>query len=241
MTTIEKLAVLFEERLEPSSSWSHVLKRGTTLRIVDLEGDANVAALFFNADNPTERYNMPDTLKGQHTFFLERGRGLHSDMGRVLLSITDENCGWHDTVCGPSTAETITASFGAGTYQDLRNDYHRNALDSFLCELEKHGLGPRDLMANVNFFSKVVADEAGGLTLIPGHSTAGSFVDLRAEMNTLVVLNSCPHPLAAPGAYPRCPVQLSVRRNPMPGAEDRCRTSSPENGRAFRNTEKYFL
>ncbi len=53
--------------------WSGVARRGTTLRLTDLEGGANVAALFYNYEEKLERYNMADTLKAQHTAFLTKG------------------------------------------------------------------------------------------------------------------------------------------------------------------------
>ena len=58
--------VLWEETVQPGATWSHVLKRGTSLRITDLEGGANAGAIFYNFECPVERYNMPDTLKAQH-------------------------------------------------------------------------------------------------------------------------------------------------------------------------------
>jgi hypothetical protein len=227
--------------LQPGEGWSHVLKRGSRLRIVDLHGGANVSALFYNADLPVERYNMPDTLKGQHTFFLTRGNVLYSDMGRVLVSLVEDASGWHDTVCGHSTAETIRDAFGGARYQQARNACHRNARDSFLMELAKWGLGRRDLAANVNFFSKVIADESGALALVADHSRPGACVELRAEMNALVVLNSCPHPLAPRGAYPMGEVELSVLDADPVAADDPCHVACPQNERAFANTERYFL
>lgn len=65
--------VLWEEHLPGGAKWSGVLRRGTTLRLIDIEGRANVAALLFNKEQTAERHNMPDTLKAQHTAFLTRG------------------------------------------------------------------------------------------------------------------------------------------------------------------------
>jgi urea carboxylase-associated protein 2 len=229
--------VFYNDLLRGGAMTSLVLKRGTTLRLTDTAGGANVSALFFNAAMPLERYNMPDTLKAQFTAFLTAGRVLHSDMGRVLCSITADTCGWHDTVCGVIDARRTAERFGATTYQADRNEWHRNGRDNFLIELAKHGLGKRDLHANVNFFSKVTVDEEGNLQFVPNPSEAGSYVDLRAEMDTLIVLSNTPHPLAPAGEWAPPAVGLSVRVNPQPGPDDACRVSRPENGRAFVNTE----
>jgi urea carboxylase-associated protein 2 len=183
---------------------------------------------------------MPDTLKGQHTFHLRHPHCLHSDMGRVLASITADSVGWHDTVCGASDPALVAAKYGVNTYQMSRNEFHRNARDCFLIELAKWDLGARDLVPNLNLFSKVVADEGGRLTFVSGHAPAGSRVDLRFELNTLVVLNTCQHPLDPDSRYHPRPVRLDVfPAGPTPPADDPCRRSCAENERAFRNTETY--
>jgi len=234
-------SVLWEESLRGGSAWSHVLKRGTALRITDIDGGANVGALFLNFEIPAERYNLPDTLKAQHTAHLTKGFALYSDMGRILCSITEDTCGWHDPLCGHANAESVAAKYGEARYQQHRNDFYRNSRDNFLIELEKFGLTIRDLPFNVNFFSKVVVEEDGSLEYISGNSRPGSYVELRAEMNVLVVLDTCQHPLDSdPGYHPK-PVLLSIHRVAPPDADDPCRISRAENARGFINTERYFL
>jgi len=233
--------VLWEETIQPGATWSHVLKRGTALRLIDSTGGANVGAIFFNFECATERYNMPDTLKAQHVAHLTQGLVLYSDMGRVLCSITEDSVGWHDPIGGCSNAALVKAKYGAANYQDCRNDYHKNAREGFLVELGKWGLGPRDLIANVNFFSRVDVGEDGGLAFHAENSPAGSFVELRSEMNVLAVLNTCQHPLDPNPKYDPRPVQVSIRPVAAPGPDDPCRISRPENGRGFTLTERYFL
>jgi uncharacterized protein len=233
--------ILFEETLEPGATWSHVLKRGTALRLTDTQGGANVGAIFYNWENPTERYNMPDTLKAQHIARLTRGHVLYSDMGRILCSITADTSGWHDPLSGCANASLVSAKYGEARYQEHRNNCHKNAYDGFVIELAKYGLGPRDLAAPVNFFSRVVVDDGGDMQFISGHSKPGTFVELRAEMNVLVILNSCQHPLDPYPKYDPKPVALQISRVPLPGADDACRVSRPENERGFVLTERYFM
>src|SRR6478752_9157459 len=96
--------LIVEEALRGGQMWSRILRRGQTLRLTDVEGGAAVAALFYNAEDPSERYNMPDTLKAQHIARLTKGFVLYSDMGRVLCSITQDTVGWHDPIGGCSNA-----------------------------------------------------------------------------------------------------------------------------------------
>jgi len=234
-------SLLRSEILPGGATWSHVLKRGTALRITDTEGGANVAAYFLNFENPSERFNLPDTLKAQHTARLTEGHVLFSDMGRVLCSIIEDTVGWHDPIAGISNASLIERKYGKTTYQESRNDWYQNARDGFLVELGKYGMGPRDLHATVNFFSKVVVDEVGNMQYVANNSAKGSYIELRAEMNVLVLLNSSPHPLDAAPSYAPKPVELSISRVPTPMRDDRCRTHCAENTRGFVLTELYFL
>ncbi len=221
-------------------AWSGRLRRNQRLAIVDLEGRACVSALFYNARDPLERYNMADTLKAQLTAFLTAGRVLYSDMGRVLCSIVADGCGWHDTISGLGDAAANRARFGEGSYQKLRNERHRNARDNLIVELGKHGLGKRDLVANLNFFVRVGVDEGGGLGWIAGNSRPGAAVALRFEMDTLVVLSNTPHPLDPAPVYRPPPIDLTVSDGPAAPPDDPCRLSRPENGRGFELTAAYL-
>lgn len=238
---IPKERMLLEEEIPGGAMWSHVLHRHQTLRLTDLEGGANASVLLYNRDLLTERYNMPDTLKSQHTAFLTQGVVLCSDMGRILCSITEDTCGWHDTVTGVSDAESVRAKHGVATYQEARNGYHRNGRDCLLNELAKWGLGARDLVPNANFFTKVVPDASGALRYVAGHGKAGAFVDLRAEMNVLVIMTTCQHALDPSPRYAPKKVGATVWRSDPPAADDPCRLARAENARGFINTERLFL
>lgn len=233
--------VLWEELIPGGAHWSGVLRRGNTLRIVDLHGGANVAMLLFNQEEKTERYNMPDSLKSQHTAYLTQGHVCYSDMGRVLCSIPEDTCGWHDTVSGVLDARGLEAKYGQARFQEHRNAMYRNGMDGLLVELGKWGLGKRDVVANLNLFSKVVADGEGRLAFEVTHRQPGQYIDLRFEMNVLVAFSTAPHPLDPKPAYDPKAVKLMAWRSGTAGADDVCRRSCPENGRGLINTERYFL
>lgn len=240
MGKFEPGTILFKKVITGGWNWSHIIKRGTAVRLTDLEGGANVSALFYNAANVTERYNMGDTLKIQHISFLCKDRCIYSDMGRILMSITDDSCGWHDVICGVSDSGLIERRFGEKSYQNFQNSFHRNGYDSLLVELAKHGLGRRDFTETINFFSKVSVAEDGSLSFIKDHSTPGSYVELRAEMDTLLILDTGMHPLNPSESYLEKPVQVSIRACNAALPDDSCRTFCPENERGFINTQQYY-
>ena len=226
--------LIASDTLPGGKHWSMMLWRNSRLRLTDLEGGANVGMLFYNPLNLLERYNAPDTLKCQHTFKLTQGHCLYSDMGRIFCSIVSDTSGWHDTVCGNTTKVAVASRWGETSYQRNRNDWQQNGYDSFLVEAAKYGLGRRDLAANVNWFSKVVVADDGAMTLDTSSAKAGASVELRFEMDTLVLFHTCPHPLNRSPDYPRKPVRYEILEGPPASADDPSRLSA-ENLRGFEN------
>lgn len=228
-----------EEILPGGGHRSFVLKRGQLLRLTDLRGGANVSLTLLNAHEKTERLNLPDTLKCQHTARLTTGHCLYSDMGRVLAAITADTCGWSDSIGGVLCASETLEKYGEGRFQERRNGFYRNGTDNLLVELGKWGLGLGDLLMTLNLFSKVSVDETGDLHFVPGNSRAGDYIELYAPMDTLVVLTALQHPMDPNPDYAPQPVKLTWM-NTGPGVAEHCRTSRPENERGFINTDRLF-
>lgn len=233
------MTAFYTDTLPGGKHWSMIVRRHARLRLVDLEGGANAAMLFYNPVNLLERYNAPDTLKCQHTFKLTQGHCLYSDMGRVFCSVVADTFGWHDTIMGNSNKALTARKWGASTYQADRNDWQQNGTDSFLVEAAKYGMGRPDLAANVNWFSKVAVAQDGSISLDPAAAHAGASVELRFEMDTLVLLHTCPHPLNPAASYPRNPVSFELFDGPATAPGDPCIVSAAENGRGFENNRLF--
>ena len=231
----------YSTEMQAGSHWSLRVRRGSIMRLTDLRGGANVGMLFYNPENLLERYNAPDTLKCQHTFKLSQGNCLYSDMGRIFASIVEDSLGWHETVAGNSHASHVAAQWGARDYQNDRNQWHQNGVDAFLVELAKYGLGATDMAANLNWFSKVAIDEQGAMVLAAAHSQGGDSVTLRFEMDTLVLLHTCPHPLDRSASYPQTAVQIELGAATTVAEDDYCKNFRPENQRGFQNNALYNI
>jgi uncharacterized protein len=229
------LEPILDEQLPGGAARSLRCPRGSALTLTDLAGGANVSALLYSAAEPLERYCMPDTLKAQHISRLTAGVALYSDMGRVLASIVEDSCGWHDPIGGHCTAEIVAERWGANSYQEVRNEWRRSAREAFLVELAKHGLTRRDLVANINFFSKIAVEEGGAIAFVADNSHAGANVKLRFEMDTLVVLCNAPHPMSA--QWDAGPVRVVLDQAVQAGPTDPVRIACPENERGFAVTE----
>jgi uncharacterized protein len=233
--------LIYSDTLPGGKHWSLVMRRGNRLRLTDIEGGANVGMLFYNPVSLTERYSAPDTLKGQHTFKLSQDHCLYSDMGRVFCSIAGDSTGWHDTVCGNTNKSIVAARWGETSYQSHRNDWQQNGLDSFLVEAAKYGMNRRDLAANVNWFTKVTIDDAGSMQFDPQGSFAGASVELQFEMDALVLLHTCPHPLNPAPVYPRKPVGYAIHAGGAASETNPSRISAAENNRGFQNNGLFHL
>lgn len=216
--------------------WSNRIGRGKQLTFTALADGANVSLLLYNANDTTERYNMPDTLKAQHTAHLTAGNVLMSDNGRVLASIIDDSLGWHDTISGYATRQMIDERFGRTTYQEKRNDWYRSGEENFAVELFRNGLTTRDLVPVVNLFSKVFCSEDGNMHFVSGHAKKGDTITLRTEMDVLLILSNTPNPLDTSNTYSSVPVELTITDAQPVQEDDRCLNHRPENRRAFENT-----
>ena len=229
--------VVWDETLDAGEYCSRALKRGMRVRLVNLDGDACANMLLYNADRPIERLNVADTVKVQWNAYLGPGKLLLSDMGRVLASIIADTSGRHDMFCGASNAKTNQRKYGHGeTYSPSPN-----ARDRFALALAKYGLGSRDIPPNVNFFKHVKVEEDGSLTFEKAPGSPGEYVELRAEMNVLLVVANTPHVLDPRPTYTASPLRVLAYRGEVTPANDPIRTATPEALRAFQNTEDYFL
>ncbi|WP_160719216.1 urea amidolyase associated protein UAAP1 [Bacillus sp. USDA818B3_A] len=235
------LSPVISKMIPAGGKWSGQINRGKQITFTALEDGANISLLLYNANDPAERYNMPDTLKAQHTAHLTMGNVLMSDNGRVLASIIEDSLGWHDTITGYTTRVLTNQKYGITTYQKQRNDYYRSGEENFAVELFRNGLTSRDLSPVVNLFSKVYCDHEGDLHYVSDHCKKGDTVSLRIEMDAILVLSNTPNPLNPDRSYPSVPVQITITEADPMHEDDICFNHRPENRRAFENTWEYAL
>ena len=234
------MQAIWTKVLKPGEKWSGAIGRGKYVHFKAQGAGANVSVLLYNLLDKTERYNMPDTLKAQFTAHLTQGNILMSDNGRAMASIVQDSLGWHDSICGLTTRELTDEKWGATTYQEQRNDYHRAGMENVAMELVRNGLSMRDLVPCVNLFSKVFIKEDGSMNFAPGWCKEGDTVTLRTEMDCIWILSNTPNPLDDSPEWPSVPVEVSVYDAPATDLTDECVQHRDENFRAFQNTWDYY-
>ena len=195
-----------DEILPAGEGWMRRIKAGQHFRILDLEGNQAVDTLFYNAADPSDRYDAVATIRAQANIFLTTGTRLMSSDGNALLTITADTCGRHDTLGGACSAESNTVRYA------LEKKHMHNCRDSFLLQLARAdgSLTKRDLAGNINFFMNVPVTPEGGLTFADGVSAPGKYVELRAEMDVIALISNCPQLNNPCNAYNPTPVRLLI-------------------------------
>ena len=178
--------IILDEIIAPRAAWTGVVQAGETLRIVDLDGNQAVDCLLYNAHDTAERYSAPDTITAQGNIFLVVGSQLRSNEGAVMATVTESTCAYHDTIGGACSRESNTLRYGHHTR------HQHGCVDNFLIGGSHHGLGKRDLVSNINWFMNVPVAADGTLGIVDGISAPGLHVDLRANMDLLVLISNCP-------------------------------------------------
>ena len=187
-----------------------MVRKGQTFRILDLEGNQAVDTLFYNAANSEERYSAVDTIQRQRQIYLTTGSVLYSSEGNAMLTITADTCGRHDTLGGACAAESNTVRYDLGkrSMHSCRDNF-MHAINHSSCVHERN-VSKRDISANINFFMNVPVTEQGNLSFADGISAAGKYVEMRAEMDVLVLISNCPQLNNPCNAYNPTPIQLLV-------------------------------
>ncbi len=206
-STYDSKDAVFQATLPAGTYWFKEVKKGQTFRIRDNEGNQAADTLFYNADDPSEHYSAQDTIREQGNIYLTVGSKLISDQGNVMLEITADTCGRHDTLGGACAAESNTVRYA------LEKKHMHSCRTSWLLAIQQHpeyGLQKCDLTHNINFFMNVPVTPDGGLTFEDGISAAGKYVEMKAMMNILVLISNCPQLNNPCNGYNPTPVDVLI-------------------------------
>jgi len=193
-----------DEVVAARAPWDHVLRKGQTLRIVDVEGNQAVDFLLYALNDDAERYSAQDTIAAQANIFLKAGSVLLSNEGRPMATVTATNVAYHDTIGGACSCESNTLRYGHHTKSQ------HACVENFLQANARHGRGKRDMVSNVNWFMNVPVEPDGALGIVDGISSPGLYVDLRAEMDVVVVVSNCPQINNPCNGFDPTPVRMIV-------------------------------
>jgi uncharacterized protein len=203
-------AAVVDEMCLAGEPWVKLVMQGQIFRIVDLGGNQAVDTLFYNASRATERYSANNTILHQQMLYLTTGSMLYSNCGNVMLTIVADTCGRHDTLGGACAAESNTVRYGLEKFpmHSCRDNFLHALAHDPVCE--HLGISKRDLPSNINFFMNVPVTEEGGLEFVDGVSAPGKYVEMKAEMDVVVLISNCPQLNNPCNAYDPTPIRLLV-------------------------------
>lgn len=200
-------AASYRKEVPAGDYWMQVVKQGQTIRILDLVGNQAADTLFYRADDPSERYSAVDTIREQGNVYLSAGSKLLSSEGNLMLEITADTCGRHDTLGGACATESNMVRYA------LEKKTMHACRDAWLLAVTENpqfGMSKRDLTHNINFFMNVPITPEGGLTFEDGISEAGKYVEMRAVMDVIVLISNCPQLNNPCNAYNPTPIEVLV-------------------------------
>lgn len=183
------------------------ITKGQTVRILDLEGNQAADTLFYSASDVSERYSAIDTIREQGNVYLTAGTVLMTNDCNPLLEIVADTCGRHDTLGGACATESNTVRYA------LEKKCMHACRDSWLlaiAENEAMGLNKSDITHNINFFMNVPVTAEGKLSFADGISGAGKYVELKALMDTIILISNCPQLNNPCNAYNPTPVEVLI-------------------------------
>jgi urea carboxylase-associated protein 1 len=196
--------IVHDEVVRARAAWSGRVAAGQTLRIIDLGGNQAVDCLLYVADDLCERYSAADTMVAQRNVFLVEGTVLLTTEGRPLMTITGTTCARHDTIGGACSKESNTLRYGHHT------DHQHACVENFVHEHARYGLGKRDIQSNINWYMNVPVEADGSLGIVDGISAPGLRLDLRAELDTVVILSNCPQVNNLCNGFDPTPVRVVI-------------------------------
>ena len=206
-SSLQAEQAVYREVVPAGDYFMHVVKAGQTFRILDLEGNQAADTLFYNANDPAERYSAMDTIREQGNVYLTAGTKLISNEGNVLLEIVADTCGRHDTLGGACATESNTVRYA------LEKKCMHACRDSWMlavAENENFDMSKRDITHNINFFMNVPITADGGLSFADGISAPGKYVELRAAIDVIVLISNCPQLNNPCNGYNPTPIEVLI-------------------------------
>jgi urea carboxylase-associated protein 1 len=197
---------VLDETIAPRASWSAIVAAGDVLTIVDVGGNQSADCLLYVAGDVDERYSAADTIAWQGNAYVRVDTVLRSNRGAPLMTVVGNEVDRHDTIGGACGRESNALRYGSHT------SYQHGCRENFLAEGARHGLGPRDLVSNLNWFMNVPVEVDGSLGIVDGMSGPGRRVAVRAERDVLVVISNCPQMNNPCNDFSCTPLRMIVTR-----------------------------
>ena len=192
-----------EERIIPAKGkLAKIIKKGEILRVIDVEGKQVMSLVCFSYERPTEKFWPANTAKLNKTPWLTTGHILYSDYANKMFTIIDDTVGVHDLICGACCAESDYVRYGVKD--------HFGCTENFTEALKPYNISRGDIPMSFNIFMNAPVEEGGSIRIREPMSKQNDRIDLRAEMDLIVALSSCPQDLNPCNGEKPTPLKIAI-------------------------------
>jgi hypothetical protein len=195
---------LIRSRLEPQTGTAFELRRGQTLRVIDLEGEQVSDLTAFARDDSSEWLSSGRSIDYANTIYLTSGHTLYSNRSRPMFTVLADDVGRHDFLLTPCSRETFEIIY-------KNNEPHPSCFENLWRNLAEFGIAPDAIPTTFNIFMNVELAADGTLTIGPPRSKAGDSITLQAEMDLIVGLTACSAELSNNGSFKPIAYEIADR------------------------------
>lgn len=191
-------AMLWERQLPRNTGLAFDMRAGQSVRIT---AQTIIDFVCFNRDNLHERFDQARTKANQRKIFISTGDQLISKLNNTMMTILEDTFveGHHDLQEGMCSRKRHELAAAKGIWEitygrPLSEMPPRGCTENLGGALAPYGIAVEDVPSPFNIFQHMIIDaDTGELE----HSRVrpkppGAHVTLRAEMNLLAALSTCP-------------------------------------------------
>jgi len=194
-----KQRILLEAEIPRNTGWACELRKGQVIRIT---GTTIVDFVAFNRDDLTERFDQARTRVYNRKIFISTGDVLMTMSNRPLLTIIEDTYkeGTHDLqhgMCSRSRFELaaregkIASTYGRHIPLEELPDH--GCWENLTEALKPWNIPAYDIPSPFNIFQTIAINaKTGVMVKSTTRPKPGTYVDLRAEMDCVVAISSCP-------------------------------------------------
>jgi uncharacterized protein len=177
---------------------------GAAFRVIDPQGAQAGDLWAYVADDPREYHNAPHTRVETGRLFPRAGEQFWSNRRRPILTLLeDRSPGVHDMLMAACDPERFVRLGAEGP--------HASCEENLRTALAAEGIADPVVPQPINLFMNIPVSADGTLEQGAARTAPGDFVELRAELDCLLVLSACPQDIVQTNALAPGPLAIELR------------------------------
>jgi uncharacterized protein YcgI (DUF1989 family) len=177
---------------------------GRSVRVIDPEGGQVADTWAFVADDPGEFHSAQHTRAYLSRLFPQAGENFVTNTRRPILLLEED--------ATPGIHDMLVAACDPERYQGLGVEGpHASCQENLQTALREVGVEPpRFAPQPINLFMNTPALADGTIDWLPAPTKAGDYVQLRAELDLVLVVSACPQDIVQINERNPGPIELEL-------------------------------